>query len=269
MNVFSGFDGMRCGRIALEVAGVPVTQYFASEIDKHAIRVGDALYPEAINVGDITKFNPAILPKIDLVIGGSPCQGLSCAGTGKGLADPRSKLFFNYIEILAEVRQRNPDVKFLLENVKMNQESMRVFNTLLGVKPVFINSALVSPQNRQRWYWANWDFGQPEDRGMLLKDIIESGAVDRDKSYCIDANYFKGGGLKNYLHKKRRQVVFTDDDGRPVRKLTVRECGRAQTVPEHQIDIMLASGVSNTQLYKMLGNGWTIEVLAHILRGLL
>ena len=162
---------------------------------------------------------------------------------------------------------------------------MDVISCKLGVKPVFINSAKVSAHNRQRYYWANWEFEQPEDKGILLSDVIESGVVDRDKSYCIDANYWKGGNLKSYFTKSRRQLVFesedtacfdiddvvsTDElgnkklnDGYHYRKLTVTECERLQTVPEGY-----TNGVSNTQRYKMLGNGCTVNVLTHIFKSL-
>jgi len=275
MNVLSLFDGMSCGRIALDRAGTPVTQYYASELDKHAIKVAQANWPDTIQLGDVTKWQEWDIDwsSIDLLIGGSPCQGFSFAGKQLAFDDPRSKLFFVYVDILNHIRSLNPDVKFMLENVKMKREHLDVISEQLGVDPVFINSALVSAQNRQRYYWANWEFGQPDDKGVALADIIESGAVDRVKSYCIDANYYKGGSVKNYLEKSRRQIalsqsesrlcVFEIDDVRPVRKLTPVECERLQTVPDHY-----TAHVSNTQRYKMLGNGWTVDVIAHIFRSM-
>ena len=275
MNVLSLFDGMSCGRIALDRAGTPVTQYYASELDKHAIKVAQANWPDTIQLGDVTKWQEWDIDwsSIDLLIGGSPCQGFSFAGKQLAFDDPRSKLFFVYVDILNHIRSLNPDVKFMLENVKMKREHLDVISEQLGVDPVFINSALVSAQNRQRYYWATWEFGQPDDKGVALADIIESGAVDRVKSYCIDANYYKGGSVKNYLEKSRRQIalsqsesrlcVFEIDDVRPVRKLTPVECERLQTVPDHY-----TAHVSNTQRYKMLGNGWTVDVIAHIFRSM-
>jgi site-specific DNA-cytosine methylase len=275
MIVLSLFDGMSSGRIALDRAGVKVDQYYASELDKHAIKVTQANWPDTIQLGDVNQWREWDIDwtGIDLLIGGSPCQGFSFAGKQLAFDDPRSKLFFVYVDILNHIRSVNPDVKFMLENVKMKKEHLAVISAQLWVEPVFINSALVSAQNRQRYYWANWEFGQPEDKGIVLADIIESGAVDREKSYCIDACYYKGGSVNNYMDKKRRQValcqseqrlcVFEKNDTRPVRKLTPVECERLQTVDDHY-----TAHVSNTQRYKMLGNGWTVDVIAHIFRSM-
>lgn len=330
---------MSCGRIALERAGIQVDNYYASELDKYAIKVTQANWPETIQLGDVTKWSEWDIDwsSIDLLIGGSPCQGFSFAGKQLAFDDPRSKLFFVYVDILNHIKEVNPSVKFLLENVKMKKEYLDVISDYLGVKPVFINSALVSAQNRQRYYWANWDFGQPEDKDIRLSDVIESGVVDRYKSHCIDANYHKGGNLKAYFEKHRRQLVFEAKNGKQVtirecdidtpgtfyetrtefgkaerrrltilngrdttprckkskhyvksphekancivtvdsflnwtidkdyfcRKLTITECERLQTVPDNY-----TNHVSNTQRYKMLGNGWTVDVIAHIFKSM-
>lgn len=319
MRVLSLFDGMSCGRIALDRAGVDVEKYYASELDKHAIKVAQTNWPENIQLGDVTKWREWSInwSSIDLLIGGSPCQGFSFAGKQLAFDDPRSNLFFVYVDILNHIKSLNPDVKFMLENVKMKKEHLAVISDQLGVEPVFINSSLVSAQNRQRYYWANWFFGLPEDKGIVLADIIENGLVDREKPWCIDANYAKGGNLKSYFEKNRRQLVFelskinprcvdvsinengvrphrgdkrksgiselgrmvfTDGlksyalttshmpkliDNLGYRKLTPVECERLQTVPENY-----TAHVSNTQSYKMLGNGWTVDVIAHIFRGI-
>lgn len=175
MIVLSLFDGMSCGRIALSRAGIEVHQYYASELDKYAIKVAQANYPETIQLGDVTQWREWDIDwsSIDLLIGGSPCQGFSFAGNQLAFDDPRSKLFFVYVDILNHIRLLNTNVKFLLENVKMKKEYLDIISDQLGVKPVFINSALVSAQNRQRYYWANWEFGQPEDKGIVLADILE------------------------------------------------------------------------------------------------
>jgi site-specific DNA-cytosine methylase len=217
--------------------------------------------------------------------------------------DPRSKLFWEFVRILKECKPKY----FLLENVKMKQESMDVITEALGVEPIFINSNLVSAQNRQRYYWTNIPMDKlPDDKGIMLKDILEDGHVDRDKAHCIDANYFKGGNLKSYFEKHRRQLVFSEDglchvgdadlnghgylrrvyheEGKAPtlctvqggnqepkvylqpnswRKLTPLECERLQTVPDGYTE-----GVSNTQRYKMLGNGWTVDVISHIMKGM-
>lgn len=319
MNVLSLFDGMSCGQIALERASINVSKYYAAEVDKWAMQVTQANYPDTIQLGDVTGWREWDIDwsSIDLLIGGSPCQGFSFAGKQLAFDDPRSKLFFVYVDILSHIRSTNPEIKFLLENVRMKKEYLDVISEHLGVEPVFINSALVSAQNRQRYYWANWEFGQPEDKGIVLADILDDGVVDREKAYCIDANYHKGGNPEQYFNKSRRQLIFKpasivgrkiDENGKrndklnqkPVqclemqshqksrclstvakdtvvsplppgrypggkdyRKLTPTECERLQTVPDNY-----TAHVSNTQRYKMLGNGWTVDVIAHILKGI-
>jgi DNA-cytosine methyltransferase len=321
--VLSLCDGMSCGRIALSVAGKEVTRYYASEIDVHAIKVTRAIWPMTIQLGDMQNWREWDIDwaSINLLIGGTPCQGFSFAGKQLAFDDPRSKLFFVYADILNYIKTLNPNVKFMLENVRMKKEYLAVISEQLGVEPVFINSALVSAQNRRRFYWANWKIEQPEEKGILLADILESegfGVIKdqgelkpkNDKSQCIDANYHKGADnhgqrtvifnfehnnnhilsekamarieRKKYskpqvmpnktgtLNTKNNSGQLSMDSGTtliPVglkyRKLTPRECGRLQTVPEPILDVMLNCGVSNTQLYKMFGNGMTIDVLAH------
>jgi site-specific DNA-cytosine methylase len=259
MNVLSLFDGMACGRIALERCGYNVTNYYASEIDKYAMKVAKANYPDIQHLGDVRSVITDDLPDIDLLIGGSPCQGFSFAGRHLNFEDQRSRLFFEYVRILEETQPRY----FLLENVRMSKESERVISEFLDCEPVTINSNLVSAQNRHRLYWTNIPvYGLPDDKGIKLADIIESGNVDRDKAHCIDANYWKGGNLKSYFEKNRRQLVFGEsvDD---YRKLLPIECERLQTVPYNY-----TAHVSNTQRYKMLGNGWTVDVIAHILKNI-
>jgi DNA-cytosine methyltransferase len=307
--VLSCFDGMSCGQIALERAGIKVRKYYASEIDKYAMTITQKNYPDTIQLGDIQNWKEWDIETPDLIIAGSPCQGFSNAGHGLNFDDPRSKLFFTFCDILAVWHGRNPKVKFLLENVKMKQVWRDIITDRMKVEPILINSALLSAQNRQRLYWANWDIPQPDNKGIFLKDIVESGEVDREKSYTIDANYFKGGSPKYleriYHGKAKRQVVFehqshkramvkipvqykTHDgveiqkeieksptlreafrikdnfsihDGYTYRKLTPLECERLQTVPEGYTE-----GVSNTQRYRMLGNGWTVDVITHIFK---
>ncbi|MEB3220185.1 MAG: DNA (cytosine-5-)-methyltransferase [Nostocales cyanobacterium 94392] len=348
MKVLSLFDGMSCGQIALNKAGIKYEAYYASEIDKYAIQVTQYNYPKTIQMGDIVKWGTWNIPwnEIDLIIAGSPCQGFSFAGKQLNFDDPRSRLFFVFVDILNHVKKANPNVKFLLENVKMKKEYENVITECLGINPVIINSSLVSAQNRVRLYWTNiGDIQQPIDKKIYLKDIIENGVVDRDKSFCVDANYWKGGNLTSYFEKHRRQLVFNDKEencvsifadksqcilstiykenaksmiqrkkrglvvlhtserGRPltpdgtirddvsgivvrgyevrpdgktcalttvlkdnyitenyiIRKLTPIECERLQNVPDD-----FTSAVSSTQRYKMLGNGWTVDVIKHI-----
>ncbi len=194
LTVLSLFDGMSCGAIALKEAGIKVKQYFASEIDKSAIRQTTHNFPDTIQLGNVVNISVADLPKIDLLIGGSPCQGFSFAGKQMNFKDPRSVLFFEYVRILNEIRAYNPDVKFLLENVRMRAEYENVISSHLGLQPVAINSSLVSAQNRLRLYWTNIVttatphlFGetvftaipQPKDRGLYLRDVLDEEAEPR------------------------------------------------------------------------------------------
>lgn len=312
LNVLSLFDGMSCGRIALERAGIKVDNYFASEIDKHAIKVSKHNYPDIIQLGDVTKIDVSELPKIDLLIGGSPCQGFSLAGKQLNFEDHRSALFFEYLRVLKAIKVQNPDVKFLLENVKMKREHVDVISELLGVQGRFLNSSLFSAQNRPRWYWTNIDFEEPIDKGVLLEDILENevqgkyyikggrlnwlrnfGEVKQKggfvafnplKAKCLtvrsepswNCTYiiqwprgYNKGGIKA-LNGKTPSVTTSSwehnnlllRDGL-VRKLTPIECERLQTVPDDY-----TSAVSDSQRYKMLGNGWTVDVIAHIFQGL-
>ena len=330
MNVLSLFDGMSCGRIALGRAGIEVGKYYASELDKYAITVTQANWSETIQLGDVTKWRewPIDWASIDLLIGGSPCQGFSFAGKQLAFDDPRSALFFVYVDILNHIKSVNPDVKFMLENVKMKKEYLDVISSMLKVEPEFINSGLVSAQSRQRYYWANWDFGQPEDKGIVLADIIENPPTNltimsdkftkrqegrkflvsepKDKAVSFSSmEYVKNGRQGDYIGcdekgyctifnkpvrtgviKKGRQGerIYSDFGKSPTllanpaggnkpiymgesnlnyRKLTPVECERLQTVPDNY-----TNHVSNTQRYKMLGNGWTVDVVAHIFKTL-
>lgn len=299
INVLSVFDGMSCGQIALERAGKKANKYFASEIDKYAIQVAKKNYPETIHIGDVTQVNAVNLPKIHLLIGGSPCQGFSFAGKQLNFEDPRSKLFFEFVRLLKEIRLVNPDVKFLLENVVMKKEYQDVITECLGVEPILINSYSVSAQNRKRLYWTNIDGVEvPEDRGILLKDILEDlpdcpvGIKVRDKANCLrvggrnspfgskqtwDSPYqiiTKKGTLKKSQDKAACLTGGANSGGNhsdmdiihtpfATRRYSTTECERLQTVPDNYTDC-----VSNTQRYKMLGNGWTVDVIAHIFKGL-
>lgn len=308
MNVLSLFDGISCGRVALEKAGFEIDTYYAAEIDKYAVQIAQKNYPDTIQLGDIRKVKTSDLKHIGLLIGGSPCQGFSKAGKQLNFEDPRSKLFFEYVRILRELKPKY----FLLENVRMKKEYQDIISGYLGVEPISINSDLVSAQHRERLYWTNIPgIEQPEDKGILLEDILENGQVDRDKSYCIDANYFKGTNAKTYFCKSKRQIVWQIPEatkkgyvevsngdcidltfiksktrrGRIMteksncltaspynyckvtndwfRMLTPVECERLQTLPNNYTE-----GISNTQRYKCLGNGWTVDVLSYIFSNL-
>lgn len=286
MNVLSLFDGISCAQVALRRNGVQVDKYYASELDKFAMQITQDNHPQTIQLGDVTKWGNWDIDwsSIDLVSAGFPCQSWSLAGKQLGDKDERGMLFWVTLDIISFVLQCNPKAKFMLENVKMKKEfedyiTIHTENALGVVHKTLINSALVSAQNRNRFYWTNFEVTQPDDKGIVLVDILESGVADREKSLCIDANYFKGGSLKNYLEKRRRRValrqseerlcVFEKDDERPIRKLTPLECERLQTVPDGYTLVTDPHGkqlVSDTQRYKALGNGFTVDVIAHIFK---
>jgi site-specific DNA-cytosine methylase len=323
MNILSLCDGDSCLQVALLKSNKKVDKYFACEIDQYGVGVSRLNFPSTIHLGDVK--NPKIpffmLPPIDLIVSGFPCQDLSFAkGNGKGLDGERSGLFYKVFEALETVRKLNPDVKFLFENVKMKKEWENIITEKLGVSPIRINSASFSAQNRQRLYWTNLEVDQneiPKDSGIFLKDILESGKTDRDKSHCLDANYFKGGNLKSYFDKHRRQIVFESnskckqigeadlkgyraikavysDQGKSpclttmggghrepkvyippmsYRKLSPLECERLQTMPDNYTKCGQKENgdifeISNTQRYKMLGNSFTCNVIAFLLKNL-
>lgn len=259
MNVLSLFDGMSCGQIALDRVGITVNNYFASEIDKYAIKVTQKNYPKTKQVGDVAKVKGAELPKIDLLISGSPCQGFSFAGRQLNFDDPRSKLFFEFVRLLQETQPKH----FLLENVNMKKEYQSAISHILGVEPIEINSALVSAQNRRRLYWTNIpNVDQPEDKKIYLKDVLEGDKIQsvdiRSKSKTV-----RIGGRGSY-DKHEWDSVGNKGTDLYYRKLTPMECERLQTVPDNYTDC-----VSDAQRYKMLGNGFTVDVIAHIFRSLL
>tara|TARA_R100001530_G_scaffold129602_1_gene100029 strand:+ start:791 stop:2290 length:1500 start_codon:yes stop_codon:yes gene_type:complete len=208
MNVLSLFDGMSCGMIALDRLGIKVDNYYASEIDKYAIQVSQANYPEIIQVGDITKLDLSTLPKIDLVMGGSPCQGFSFAGKQLAFDDPRSALFFEFVKCVEEL---NPKY-FLLENVKMKKEYLDIISEYMGVEPIFINSSLVSAQSRQRYYWTNIPgIEQPEERGIVLRDILEDQVGSEHYVGDNMQKNYKGGNQLNPNYKSQANTIHNSD----------------------------------------------------------
>ena len=281
MKVLSLFDGISCGRVALERVGIDVEVYYASEIEKSAIEITNKNYPDTIQVGNITNLNGRDFD-VDLLIGGSPCQGFSSAGKGLNFADPRSVLFFEYVRLLKEIKPKY----FLLENVHMKKEFQNIISSQLGVEPIDINSSLVSAGLRRRSYWTNIpNVSIPKDKGIKLNDILKDAYSERDKSFCIDAMYGKGSNLRRYLYRGSRQIVFIDKDfmnnittnkpdidetnniGNSNREkwrfLTPEECEQIQTLP-----IGYTSGQSKYNRFHGIGNGWTVDVVAHIFKGL-
>ena len=370
ITVLSLFDGMSCGQIALKKMGVKIENYYAAEIDKFAIKEVKENFPNTKHLGDVENYKEWDInwSDVDLLIGGSPCQGFSFAGKQLAFDDPRSKLFFVYVDILNHIREHNPNIKFMLENVKMKKEYLDIISDSLGVQPLLINSSLVSAQSRQRYYWANWDFDLPKDKGLVLADIIDDHEFDHisnsnflngnfgdkkiiehvssvnQKSSCLTANMWKGQipsyiktdieinsivlseksqtilstihkeNSKSMIKRKKKGLlvglcnrvdtatdirghdsvkrVYAQDGKSPTlstcqgghrepkvqikesenneclmdvhyRKLTVKECCRLQTVPDDYFKVS-----SKTQSYKMLGNGWTVDVIVHIFNNL-
>jgi DNA (cytosine-5)-methyltransferase 3A len=337
MNVLSLFDGCSGGQVALQRAGFKVDNYFASEIDKYAIKVTQANFPNTIQLGDVTQVKPSERgmgvdyaldydPPIDLLMGGSPCQGFSFAGHQLNFDDPRSKLFFEFIRIRDECMPKY----VLLENVRMAKSSQDIISSWLGFQPQPLNSSKVSAQNRYRLYWfgkrverEGGKYGYDAvvippmtDKGIVMQDILEDGyATDEmtssGKSHCLTARY-NGAVWWNSIERKQRTMVLKDNptmskDGlirvgtadlkghdsikrvyaqegkAPTlttmqgghrepkvatskdmwRKLTPLECERLQTLDDNY-----TNHVSNSQRYKMIGNGWTVDVIAHILKGI-
>lgn len=285
MNVLSLFDGISCGQVALEKAGIKVDKYFASEINKHAILVTQNNYPQTIQIGDASKINYNDY-KIDLLLGGSPCQSFSNAGKREGF-DGKSKLFFEFVRALNECRPK----WFIFENVNMKKEWQDIISKHLGVEPIPINSNLLSAQNRKRLYWTNipMEHSIPY-KNIMLRDILEANV---DLKYYVENNGFikiaedNGDGNKAGYFRKDCQanrvyyssgkaVTLCGDAGGgaakmgqyfingKIRKLTPIECERLQTLPDNYTSILQ----SESQRYKCLGNGWTVDVIAYILKGL-
>lgn len=276
INVLSLFDGISCGRVAVDRAGFAVDKYYASEVDKFAEKISRDNYPDIIRLGDVTKWKqwPIDWASIDLILAGSPCQGFSFSGKQLAFDDPRSALFFVFVDILSHVREKNPAVRFLLENVKMKAASIAVITETVGVAPIAINSALVSAQSRPRIYWANWPTTQPKDRGIFLSDILlnsveekhtisakwkirldtstdvpkKFSAINPPRALCMTA--------RQYTNWKGTFVAVGDK----IRRLSPVECERLQTLPDNY-----TRAASDTQRYKSIGNGWTVDVIAHLL----
>lgn len=306
MKVLSLFDGISCGMAALERAGINVEKYDAFEIDKYAIKVSEKNYPQIVHHGDVFGGNFADFKGYDLLLGGSPCTYWSIAKAGRETTPDGTggKLFMEYVQALRESGCKY----FLYENNNSIHQNIKDFiSEQLGVQPIMINSALVSAQQRKRCYWTNIPgVCQPKDKGILLKDILESGVAWQDKSYCMTARY-NGAIFRNTLQKSQRSMIAEpvrigqygnggqgqriysvrgksvtlsangggqeaktglykidlSDGDYIIRKLTPVEAERLQTLPDNYTE-----GISKTQRYKCIGNGWTVDVIAHILKGL-
>lgn len=283
MKVLSLFDGISCGRVALERAGIPVETYYASEIDPHAIQITQHNYPDTIQVGDVCQLNPDDYKDVDLLIGGSPCQSLSITmGQTRTNLNGKSKLFFEYLRILKAVKPK----WFLLENVaSMNKESKDTITELLGVEPVLINSNCFSAQDRLRLYWTNIPVNvlDLKESSLCLKDVLEPSVADKyfyshpltkvdlSKQVCAIMDF-----KNNEMHKRIFNPAFKCHtlttcgggntqkkvyiDGR-ARKLTPTEYERLQTLPDNY-----TACVADSHRYTAIGNGWTVDVIAHIFK---
>lgn len=293
MNVLSLFDGMSCGQIALNKLNIKVDNYFASEIDSYAIQVTQKNYPNTKQLGSILDLNTSNLPNIDLVYGGSPCQSFSRQGDGSGF-DGKSRLFWEFVRVLKETKPRY----FLLENVVMKKEWEEIITNELGVAPLKISSSLVSAQKRDRLYWTNIPgLCQPKDKGINICDVVDF-SLERKKyedkgiilGRCDEGLKIKNGTKKGFLigenfdgvslafpnSKTRRGRVSKGKvntldtscnhgfifNGK-INLFNINELEQLQNVP-----INYTEGVSNHQRKRMLGNGWTVDVIAHIFKGL-
>jgi DNA (cytosine-5)-methyltransferase 3A len=338
MKILSLFDGVSCARLALEANEIKVDKYYASEIDKYAVKVTQTNRPDTIQIGDVKEVenvwgSMGMKPDIDLLIGGSPCQDLSIAKKDrKGLKGDRSSLFYEYVRILNEIKPKY----FVLENVaSMPKEAKQtITEELFGIEPVMINASLVSAQNRKRLFWVGkWNgkkyeqviIPQPEDRGILLKDILESNVDEKfyvtlsnkyDKTKLekgsVGYNPYSGtllhnkaralntgcgsattknattirvgsigqGGQGDRIYSQKGKSVSLSANGggrgaktglykieQQVRKLTPVECERLQSMPDNWTNP--TGDISNTQRYKMCGNAFNVQVVAHILKNIL
>jgi len=308
INVLSLFDGISCGQVAFEKTGIKVKKYYASEVNEDSIKVSTYRYPSTTHLGDVTKLivlnedgevigvsdTLKSLPKIDFLIGGSPCQGISRAKSiRENLEDHRSKLFYHYVKIKEWLQENNnPNLLFILENVKPNQETEDIMTSAIGVEPLDINSSLFSAQDRRRLYWTNIDVDTDDivDKGLLIRDILDDN--DDSKNYSLRDNeeYFKtvkfgknvvswdtsGKGYYSqmnrarYLDKKMNTLPKSNGGDKTriylgdykYRNASVLELERLQTLPDGYTDC----GISDSSRRGLIGDGWTVDVIVHILK---
>lgn len=279
MNVVSLFNGMNTGRQALENVGIKVDKYYSSEIKPYAIELTQHHFPDTIQVGDVTKWREWDIDwsSIDLVLSGSPCQDLSAAGKRAGITGKKSSLFFVFVDILNHIRELNPNVLFLQENVgSARKEDVGIMSRALGVYPVRINSSLVTAQLRDRYYWSNirtredgmfgdviTDIPQPKDRGILLKDIITSGEVKKTKHNCLTESCSRPPiGQKELLHRDKTTGMITlIQENELVRTVNQTEMERLQGFTDGYTSML-----SKSKAGSLLGDGWTLPVIEHIFK---
>ena len=277
MNVVSLFNGMNTGRQALENVGIKVNKYYSSEIKPYAIELTQHHFPDTIQVGDVTKWKEWDIDwkSIDLILSGSPCQDLSAAGKRAGINGSKSSLFFVFVEILEHIKSLNPKVLFLQENVgSASKLDVGIMSRALGVYPVRINSKLVTAQMRDRYYWSNiktketlldivTDIPQPKDRGIMFKDIITSGFVDKIKALCMLQSICSAESLeknqKSLLNRMKGRFIDGVFENNKYRTLNKIEMCRLQGFPDDYCDILTTAKAGS-----LLGDGWTLPIIEHI-----
>lgn len=284
INVMSLFDGISCGMIACERAGIKVNKYYSSEIDCNAIKVSQYHYPNIEQIGDVTKVDFAKYKDIDLLIGGSPCQNLSCMGDRKGLQGEKSKLFFEYVRALKELKPQY----FLLENnYSMPAANKNIISEYLNVQPLMINSIAFSAQNRKRLYWTNIPIMPIHEKQLTLANIVEP--LSSKEKYIVTKQVYKYVLSGEYIGRKIEKTVRANirelnqpskclgtgcgDIGnntgviikynKDYYKITPIEAERLQTLPDNY-----TINIPERKRYMVIGNGWTVDVIAHILNGL-
>jgi len=284
-NVLSLFDGISAGHLALNRSNISINNYYKSEIDKHALKVSNYHFPSDINLGDVTNWKEWDIDwsSIDLLIGGSPCQGFSFAGKQLAFDDPRSKLFFVFVDILNHIKSVNPNVKFMLENVKMKKEYIDIISNHLNVQPIIINSRLVSAQNRVRYYWCNWNVPELEDKNISLKQALYYRPSDDVICGAYRGRYLvdgvrQDGKMKTAGLTTQRLELRTDDKTNCIttvqkdnvlvvngvaRNFTIEEYAVLQTFPKYW-----CNSISKTQALKAYGNSWTVDVITHLFRNI-
>lgn len=289
MKVLSLFDGISCGMVALERAGINVDRYVAYEIDENAIKISKNNYPDIEHKGDVVKADFTEYKGYDLILAGFPCQDLSINTKDRqGLKGERSGLFWELVRAIEEVK---PSYFLVENNYKMPKEDEAIITETLGVKPIMINSALLSGQTRKRLYWTNIATSQPQDKKIVVNDIITKEKRENlinlttfnnnvtNKDYIAASRRIgtigKGGqGERVYSLYGKSVTITANGGGRgaktglyliddTVRKLTPLECERLQTLPDNY-----TAGLSDTARVKAIGNGWTVDVIAHILKGI-
>jgi len=274
ITVLSLFDGISCGQQALKELKISVAKYYASEIEQSAIAITKKNFPQTIHLGYVQDVKAKNLPKIDLIMAGSPCQGFSFNGKRLNFEDPRSKLFWEFVRVLKECKKVNPKINFLLENVRMAKEHEQVITKALGVEPVIINSKVLSAQSRIRLYWCNWEIPQPKDAGIVVDDILETPAYKGKTGFKVDTgrtvNYNKVLTILDTTKKHpcvmAQSMLHNHFPGiatgfKIYRDITITELETLQTLPKNY-----TKGVSLKNRIHGIGNGWTVTVIKHIFK---